>query len=347
MKISVVIPTYNREKYICQAIESVLQQTVKNIEIIVVDDGSTDNTNEKLKEYKEKIRYIYTEHKGPAHARNVGMRIAKGDYISFLDSDDLYYPYKTELQSKFLDNFQDIALVYTEFSAFDDYGYWDEFHLKNFHKVYKKGSLEYNDIFSETITIKEAGLVCDPYPQRKIFMGYIFDNYFNHLLVCTPSVMFRKSIIEKVGLQNENYWLFEEYDFVLRICKYYKVAFIDIPAYKYRYHNMQISNTRAKDGLKVTIQKQINLLKIAEEHGLNDKEFYNRNKILVNKRLAILNRVLAILFIGKGNEPKRARRYLKNCFSYGYPSYFLWIVTFLPYILRRIILKILSIFHRI
>ena len=86
--ISVIIPTYTREKFVTKAIDSVLKQSFRDYEIIVIDDGSTDNTREILKAYANKIKYIYQENSGVSSARNVGIQAARGLWISFLDSDD-------------------------------------------------------------------------------------------------------------------------------------------------------------------------------------------------------------------------------------------------------------------
>lgn len=87
-KISVIIPTYNRSKYVVKAIDSVLNQSFKDYEIIVIDDGSTDNTRKTLEAYSNKIRYIYQENSGASAARNKGIRVANGKWLAFLDSDD-------------------------------------------------------------------------------------------------------------------------------------------------------------------------------------------------------------------------------------------------------------------
>jgi len=96
--VSVIIPTYNRARYVTEAIDSVLAQTFSDYEIIVVDDGSTDNTREALKPYLGRIHYIYQSNKGVSAARNRGMRDAKGEWISFLDSDDIWLPRKLKQQ---------------------------------------------------------------------------------------------------------------------------------------------------------------------------------------------------------------------------------------------------------
>ena len=99
-KISVIIPTYNRENLIGKSINSVLNQTYQNFEIIVIDDGSKDNTSKVIKQFHDsRIKYIkLTQNKGGSNARNIGIKKAKGKYISFLDSDDLLYPKKLEKQ---------------------------------------------------------------------------------------------------------------------------------------------------------------------------------------------------------------------------------------------------------
>ena len=100
-----MIPTYNRASLIGAAIESVLAQTYTDFEVIVVDDGSTDNTREIVGRYGDRVRYTYIENSGPARARNVGMSLARGEYLCLLDSDDLYYPHKLALQVDHLDRF--------------------------------------------------------------------------------------------------------------------------------------------------------------------------------------------------------------------------------------------------
>ncbi|MFS8117396.1 MAG: glycosyltransferase family 2 protein, partial [Microcoleus sp.] len=97
-QVSVIIPAYNGDRYIVQAVESVFAQTYTNWEIIVVDDGSTDETHQVLQPYLDKIRYIYQENRGVAAARNRGIQEAKGEFIAFLDQDDFFLPDKLAAQ---------------------------------------------------------------------------------------------------------------------------------------------------------------------------------------------------------------------------------------------------------
>ncbi len=120
--VSIIIPTYNCEKYIEEAVKSCINQTYKNIEILVIDDGSTDNTKEVLKEYidSNKIKYIYQKNSERSTARNNGLDNAKGEYIQFLDSDDILKVDKIEKSINIFEKDNDIFAVYTGTEYFND-----------------------------------------------------------------------------------------------------------------------------------------------------------------------------------------------------------------------------------
>ena len=110
-RVSVLIPTWNREKYLGEAIESVLVQTYRDYEIVVVDDGSTDGTAELVKQY-DKVRYVWQPHAGIPAARNRALEEARGELIAWLDSDDLYAPIKLEKQVAYLDAHPECQIVF-------------------------------------------------------------------------------------------------------------------------------------------------------------------------------------------------------------------------------------------
>ena len=121
-KVSVIIPTYNRADYIVETVDSVRKQSFKDYEIIIIDDGSTDKTREKLSVFIEdkKVRYYYQENRGESAARNYGISAADGEYIAFLDSDDLFLPRKLEKQAAYLDLNPMVGLVHCWYSKFND-----------------------------------------------------------------------------------------------------------------------------------------------------------------------------------------------------------------------------------
>lgn len=343
MKVSVIIPTYNREKYICSAIDSVLQQVYSCIEIIVIDDGSTDNTRKVLKKYSNKIKYVYIKNSGPANARNVGMRMAQGEFIAWLDSDDLYYPHKLELQLSVFNKLDDIDLVYTEFSGFNEKGSLGKKYLKHYHSAaYSKG-IQYDNIFDQKYKSSELGIEHHKRHDTDIYSGNIYKKYFQNIIVFTNSILFRKKILSQVGYQDEQFGLFHDLEFVLRICKSHKVSFIDEPTYKLRYHSGQISETEKKTkNNSLTIQKQKNLLTVFTSHGLSDKIFYKENKKMVHNRLANLHKALAFPLLTSNLAQKETRHHLKCCSKYGKPCSFLYMATYFPRLLRRVLFKIYS-----
>ena len=120
--VSVIIPTLNREKYIRQCVESALSQNYPNIEVIVVDNGSTDNTPEILASFGSKIKCLKEEKRGQSAARNKGLRTAQGEFIAFLDDDDFYLPEKISLSVRKLLKDRSISLVYTDYVMIDSEG---------------------------------------------------------------------------------------------------------------------------------------------------------------------------------------------------------------------------------
>ncbi len=121
-KVSIIIPTYNNVRYIGQAVASALVQTYPSFEVIVIDDGSTDGTREVLSIWRNRIRYVWQENQGVSAARNHGLRLARGEYIVFLDGDDLLRPSKLALQADVLDAEPDVSVVHSGWRRMADDG---------------------------------------------------------------------------------------------------------------------------------------------------------------------------------------------------------------------------------
>ncbi len=349
--VTVVIPTYNRAGLVEQAIDSVLAQTQARADIIVVDDGSVDETATRLRRYADRITYVQTDHGGPAHARNVGMRLARGRYVAFLDSDDLYYPYKLALQVRLMEQHPDIGMTYSEFSAFDDTGLVEERHLRTYHESgFRAMGHGYDELFGDSVGLVEAGLLGGlsitqaSTAGRRAYFGNIFDTYLLRTVVFTNSMLFRRDLLEDVGFQDESFRLFEDLDFALRICRRHRVCFLDIPTYQLRYHDGQLSTGARRDGKYIWIRKQQSLLKVVRHRALADPDYYRRHRLRVDQRLAHLHRAVAIpllLFSGgtastRTRYARRARPYLAGCRTYGHAETALWILSYAPGPLRRL-----------
>lgn len=346
VNVSVIIPTYNRGPLLSEAIDSVLAQTCQNVEVIVVDDGSSDDTLERLEPYRSKISIIHTNHGGAPHARNAGMKIARGRYVAFLDSDDRYLPHKLALQVQILDQFPDVGLVYSEFSGFGD-GIAEEFHLKTYHAPAFRNGETYDQYFDASLTLKEAGIDCLPWSDRRIHFGDIFSHYLRVLFVFTNSVLVRRSVLDSVGYHDEGLSLFDGYDLVLRIAKRNRIAFVDVPTYQLRYHDGQISTTKRADGPVVFINKQRQLLQIVERHAVQDAAYYRENTITVDATMGKLHRALGVALMCYPGHEAEARKVFVEGRRYGLSVPWLMLLTFLPSFFRRVAMKVQEVIFRI
>ena len=191
MDISVVIPTYNRYNFLKRAIKSVLNQTFKAKEIIVVDDGSNDNTYKIKDEFKD-IKYIcYNENKGVSFARNIGILNAKYDYVAFLDSDDEWHKDKLKEQVDFFKKNKDYLICYTD-------------------EKWIRGDVVVNV----------------PKKYQK-YGGDIFKECLEYCIIAPSSVMMHKKLFNSVGLFDESLEVCEDYDLWLRVANSYKIGLVD------------------------------------------------------------------------------------------------------------------------
>lgn len=203
--VSVIIPSYNRAAFICRAVESALSQTYSHLEVIVVDDGSKDNTKDALKPFLSKIKYIYQENRGNAAARNKGLENARGKYVAFLDSDDSWLNDKVARQTAFLEEHADHAFVYCGNYFIDENG-------QNVGtRLLQKGEEQ------------------------------TFDNLFiKNRILSLSLVLVRKSALDEVGWLDERLRQSPDYDLYLKLAKKYPYGCIDEPLCRYQLHSGNI-----------------------------------------------------------------------------------------------------------
>ena len=241
--VSVIIPTYNRAHLVGKAIKSVLNQTYQDFEIIVIDDGSTDNTEETVKSFNNfKIRYIcHTNNQGVSVARNTGIRASRGKYIALLDSDDEWLPEKLDKQIKVLKSeFPEAGVVYSNVLYIDESG-------KNMKKLGNPKKVE----------------------------GHIYEDLLVRNYVGTSSTLLvKKECFNRVGLFDGLLKAQNDWDMWIRIAKYYRFALIKIPLVKYRFHSNRISNNPE---LKIITANRI-LVKYTDElekrPGVHSKHYF-------------------------------------------------------------------------
>lgn len=196
-RVSVIVPTYNREKTIDRAIQSILKQTYTEYEIVIVDDGSTDHTEEIVGRMEDvRIRYVRLEkNQGAAHARNEGIHRSSCDYIAFLDSDDVWLPDKLELQmDKMIKSAENVGLVYC--------------------RMKRPG---------------ENGVICPAYdwPEDVPLEGNLFPLLLWRNIIGTPSMLVKRACLESVGGFRETLHCIEDWELILRIAKNWQIGFVD------------------------------------------------------------------------------------------------------------------------
>ncbi len=267
-KISVIIPTFNCSKYLPEAINSVLNQTYQNLEMIVVDDGSTDTTreiiNSYINRYPKKIKYIFQENKGLACARNTGVKNALGEYIALLDADDIWTVQRLKETLGAIEKEPDIGLVHANINWMSE----------------------------------EGNIISSPKRKTRYLSGYIFENIFlRKAHIAIPTILVRKECFDKVGGFDENLTRLgcEDREMWLRIAELYKFAYIDKVLGYYRIRKGSMS----KDLKKMLEARYYVVNKFCPKNGTY--------KLLRKKALAKIHRDLGddLLFKHDFNESKK------------------------------------------
>jgi glycosyltransferase involved in cell wall biosynthesis len=231
-KVSVIIPTFNRAAFLPKAINSVLNQSFKDFELIVVDDGSTDKTYKVVSSFSD-IVYIRKEHRGPSSARNRGIEKAKGEFVAFLDSDDWWDKDKLKIQIKEME-------AHPEYPASHTQEIW-----------YKNGK------------------ILNQKKKHKKYGGFIFDKCLPLCAVSLSTAVLRRQVFDAVGLFDESLPCCEDYDFWLRVSARYPLLLIDKPlTLKDGGRPDQVSTIYARGMDKFRIQS---IVKILQNENLKEK----------------------------------------------------------------------------
>lgn len=206
LQVSVIIPTYNRISLLTKALDSVLCQTYSPLEVIVIDDASTDNTRSELESRYPQVRYACQTHQGVSAARNTGIKLARSEWIAFLDSDDAWWPYKLAEQVEALERHPGFLICHS-----------DEIWIRNGRRM-------------------------NPKKKHAKHGGWIFARCLPLCVISPSSVIIHRSVFESVGRFDESLPACEDYDLWLRICARYPVLYVDQPLVtKHSGHGDQLS----------------------------------------------------------------------------------------------------------
>jgi glycosyltransferase involved in cell wall biosynthesis len=279
-RISVIIPTYNSAHYLREAIESVLDQTYKDLEIIVIDDGSTDNTKEIVKTYMDRIIFLQQANSGPARARNLGIQKSSGEFVAFLDADDIWYPEKLERQI--------------------------EIFLKN-----PQYGLVHSDALIRSVDNSQPDRLWFDF-KRRVKSGKVFSDLLAECSIILPSVIIRRQCLEETGCFDENLKIWEGYDLWLRVAYSYLIGFVDAPLFLRRIH----SDNLFYNNLLYEILSLIRIMENWEEKALS---LSKTDKETVKNNLRRQYCRLGIYYIGQC-DPDNARPALKQSLEHRFSS---------------------------
>lgn len=276
--VSVIIPAFNCGKYISRALESVLTQTFKSFECIVVDDGSTDNTADIVRGFSDRVKYVYQENSGASSARNKGISLSKGEYIAFLDADDYWVKTKLKSQIAVFSKYSDVALVYTNVA---------------FHGASDNADILMNqdvNLNLDCVTIIEK-----------------FNQLFDDPYLRTPSVIVKTELVRDIGGFDTSLVTAEDLDFYFRYCWGKKYAKID---------QILVYIDRLEGSLGLQLRSYQDNLYVIDQFIKKYPVFEKESAALIkSKRLYIHGQwVDDLLYYGLGSQ---ARAVLKLSKEYG------------------------------
>jgi len=275
MKVSVIIPTYNRAKLVCATIDSVLAQSYRDFEIIVVDDGSTDDTPTALARYGDRIASVRQENGGVNNARNHALQLATGEYIATLDNDDLWHRDKLALQVELLERHPDVAYLYSNFSL---YRSADDIRPNGLKNWYGRDR-DWNTLFPES---QPLGTLDGNYPgsvpaEALVYFGDIHAASLTEYFVLPSSALIRRSALPDTIRFIEHDPICGDWDFFARLSKGRKIAFIDFDTTFNRSHDDGLRLTRTSRKRQMTFR-----IDMVERLYRADAGFYQNNQAQVD-----------------------------------------------------------------
>lgn len=241
--VSVTVPLYNSRAFIAESVESLLSQSYPNVEVILVDDGSTDGTVDALRPYMSRIVYHRQKNGGVGAARNAGMRLAKGQYIAWADHDDLCDRDRLLAQVGYLEHNPEVVAVGSNFCALDSDGRaFDSSHAKTYYSELALRGL--GGLFENQAS----------FDGRDVYWGHVWPRLLVGNFMHPPTMLIRSSARDRAGWLREDLRGYEDWEYLARISQLGAIAFIDAPLLKYRRHAQQLSSQSSPASIRTWIR---------------------------------------------------------------------------------------------
>lgn len=298
MKVSIIIPTYNRAHLIGHSIDSILAQDFRDYEIIVVDDGSTDSTQQVLEKYYGAIRCIKQDNKGFGAARNRGLEEAKGEYIAFLDSDDLWTEDKLSIQVEVMDRLNEAAFIFSDFLILKPSGSLMCEGLRTWHR----NKTPWENIYSGKM--ESLTLLNRPRTGFGIYTGNLYRQLLEEPYVLPSSAMVRRSMLRPGIVFTVGDPLYADWDFFARLARDNTACFLDTATAINRSHDDAVRLTTNCNRLR-TAECRLSLI---ERVWKKDAKFMASHRELVKRIEAEQLSIVAtqLLLEKKASEAKAA-----------------------------------------
>ncbi len=275
MKISVIIPAYNHERYITEAISSVLTQSYHNFELIIINDGSTDCTEQRiLSIHDQRIKYVSQKNSGAHSALNRGIFLAQGEYISILNSDDVYLPKRLETCLNYLDKYTNYAVAMTTVEGVDSYG-------TSVKKRVTPQVKAWLDWYASALPI---------FKEDKFYPSAFAKN----IMITTSNLFVRRRVFQECGVFKGLRYA-HDWDMLLRLSKRYQIHLIKDDLLKYRMHS---ENTVHERDSNLKVQFEVNWLIVENLKELNaDVSFTDVLALLKNNHYLSFETMLFLSLI--------------------------------------------------
>jgi glycosyltransferase involved in cell wall biosynthesis len=262
-RVSVIIPSYNCDRYLKRAIDSASAQTYKDYEILVVDDGSTDDTKDVAMQYGRKVTYLYQQNRGVSAARNHAISKASGELLAYLDADDMWYPEKLERQVAFLDAHQECGMVHSEMSVINEQD--EVLHVR---------------FYEET--------------KRSVPQGYCVQQLLMRCHIQTLTVVERRSSFDRVGGFDDRLPIVQDYlHWTMIAAEGQAVGYLAEPLGKYRWRTGSLIGNypRLLEDYVRIYDILLHEKPIASRHGDECADILRARLYLVQRELAYLDRI--------------------------------------------------------
>jgi len=297
--VSVIIPTYNSADFLKIAIDSVLQQSYSNYEILVIDDGSTDNTEELMRGYSELVVYIKQSNQGVSAARNTGIKQAKGEFIAFLDADDSWFSDKLTLQIDMLHKYPECIAVFSNFHIVDAQNKLLKSNgIAEDYAIFKYKKLNKTDLFQHV--------------DNGICTGDIFKSLFLGNFINTCSLVIRSESVKKCGFFNTKLITQEDYDYWLRLSMLGKMIYVDKPLLNRSRHGAQLTANDKKLQISTDVASVIEVYAEKAKLLIEEKVY--------KERLRGVYKVLALNYLASKSNMNALRILKTSLVSAGYSN---------------------------